>query len=133
MDRPKWIITGVVSLGLIILVAVWISMHRVLKRPRPSKAEAGAPVCVLSGDFRNPRQTATKGFDNLNTMVRLRFQAGNLSECKQSASDYCHARASDGFVPGALKMSFRLTPFANYAEKFAVTGHCIFEKIAETD
>jgi hypothetical protein len=130
MDRSKWIITGVVTTLVIALVVIWLMMHRTLKKPRVKKNKQ-APVCLLAGDFKSRQEQ--KGFDSLNTMVRLRFDVSSIDECKQFCSDYCHSRATDGFTPGNLVMTFRVDPLGKDSLRFAVTGHCIFEKIVENE
>lgn len=131
MDRKKWIWVGVIVLLTLTVAGLWFSIHRFLHRPRTARG-VHIPVCLLNGDLRNPRHQKS-GFENLNSVVRLRFEVNTIDDCKQLCSDYCHARASEGYVPGNLKMTFRQDQLSSVSEKFAITGHCIFEKIIENE
>lgn len=123
------ILTGAVAGGVLLLILGGISLRKTLtKKVRTTPGQN--PVCSLSGDIRNPR-AEKQGFENLSSMVRLHFAVSTEEDCRQLCSQYCNGRVSEGFIPN-LKMTFRANPRSR-AENFSITGHCVFEKLAESD
>ena len=122
-----------VSLGIVSLF-VFLNDKKVESKrvpiKKPSEAPKYIPLCLLYGDVKDTKIDARKGVDALGNMLRLRFMAVDVEDCKESTMEYCQNLLEKGFVPGKVGLIIR---GHSRLEKYTVSKDCVFKFIPEED
>ena len=108
-----------------------ISSFKSYSAKKTAAQEALGPICLVSGEMKPAHTVQAQGFENINNMVRLHFNAKTVDECREIISEYCHSRLTTGYTPSNMIMTFRLKPSGNTSERFSISSNCIFDKLKE--
>lgn len=87
------------------------------------------PLCYISGTGGRAGDPVENGFASVPSMIRLRFEVADFTECQTQVLGYCERRITQGYRFDKINGIFK-GPKDKNERKFSVTKSCVFVPLA---
>lgn len=95
----------------------------------------GLSLCFLYGELRDAKEkeNAKQGMEIIGNLLRIRFDAQNIEECKELTTSYCHNQIALGHVFAGLKLIIHGNKLNPVYHRFLVTKECVLKNVSKLD